>query len=274
MDVYDLGAGEPEVAVVAGIHGDEPCGPRAVERLLGTDPDVERPVRLVVANEPALDAGVRYLDADLNRAFPGDHDSDVREERLAARLLDEVAGCTTLAIHSTQSYAEPFAVIDSMDEVARAVAPHLPVELVIQTDAFTEGRLIEHPHTLEVEAGLQGSEAAADNAYWLTRAFLTATGVLPAPGANDAVGVGDRDDNADERDDVAVFRLRDRIPKPEADEYEVFARNFERVEAGDRFAAADGDAIRADESFYPVLLSPYGYRDQFGYVADRVGTTE
>ncbi|MFW5917158.1 MAG: succinylglutamate desuccinylase, partial [Halorubrum sp.] len=174
---------------------------------------------------------------------------------------------TVLSLHSTQSYAEPFAVIDSMDEVTRAVAPHLPVDAVIQTDAFTEGRLIEHPHTLEVEAGLQGSDAAADNAYWLTRAFLAATGVLPAPGAEGVVDAGGRED-------VEVFRLRDRIPKPEAEEYEVFARNFERVEAGDPFAAADGDPLRADEPFYPVLLSPYGYRDQFGYVADRVGTLE
>ncbi len=267
MDVYDLGDGTPEVAVVGAIHGDEPCGARAVERLLDTASDVERPVRLIVANEPALDAGVRYLDADLNRAFPGDPDSDAHEERLAAELLAAVDGCTTLAIHSTQSSAEPFAVIDSMDEVARAVAPHLPVDVVIQTDVFTEGRLIEHPHTLEVEAGLQGTDAAADDAYWLSRAFLTATGVLPAPGADGVVDAGGRED-------VEVFRLRDRIPKPEAETYEVFARNFERVEAGDRFAAADGDGIRADEDFFPVLLSPYGYRDQFGYVADRVGTIE
>ena len=265
MDVYELGEGEPEIAVVGAIHGDEPCGARAVRRLLDTDPDVERPVRLIVANELALDAGVRYLDADLNRAFPGDLDADAHEKRLAAELLDAVEGCSTLAIHSTQSYAEPFAVIDSMDEVARAVAPHLPVDVVIQTDAFTEGRLIEHPHTLEVEAGLQGSDAAADNAYWLARAFLTATGVLPAPGADDVVDAGGRED-------VDVFRLRDRIPKPDAETYEVFARNFERVEAGDEFAAADGNPLRAEESFYPVLLSPYGYRDQFGYVADRVGT--
>ncbi|GAB7009691.1 succinylglutamate desuccinylase/aspartoacylase domain-containing protein [Halorubrum trueperi] len=267
MDVYELGEGEPEVAVVGAIHGDEPCGARAVRRLRDADLDVERAVRLIVANEAALDAGVRYLDADLNRAFPGDPNSDAHEERLAVDLLDAVEGCTTLAIHSTQSYAEPFAVIDSMDEVTRAVAPHLPVDAVIQTDAFTEGRLIEHPHTLEVEAGLQGSDAAADNAYWLTRAFLAATGVLPAPGADGVIDAGGRED-------VEVFRLRDRIPKPEAEEYEVFARNFERVEAGDSFAAADGESLRADEPFYPVLLSPYGYREQFGYVADRVGTLE
>ncbi|WP_128904008.1 M14 family metallopeptidase [Halorubrum amylolyticum] len=267
MDVHDLGEGEPEVAVVGAIHGDEPCGARAVRRLLDADLDIERPVRLIVANETALDAGVRYLDADLNRSFPGDPDAEAHEGRLAAELLDALGGCSTLAIHSTQSYAEPFAVVDSMDEVARAVAPHLPVDAVIQTDAFTEGRLIEHPHTLEVEAGLQGSDAAADNAYWLVRAFLAATGVTPAPGAEDVVDAGGRED-------VSVFRLRDRIPKPDAEVYEVFARNFERVEAGEAFAAAGDEQLRADEPFYPVLLSPYGYRDQFGYVADRVGTIE
>ena len=267
MEIHDLGDGDPEVAVVGGIHGDEPCGPRAVERLLDADLEVERPVRLIVANEAALDAGDRYLDADLNRAFPGNPDGAAHEVRLAADLIEALDGCTTLAIHSTQSYAGPFAVVDSMDEVTRAVAPHLPVDAVIQTDAFTEGRLIEHPHTLEVEAGLQGSDAAADNAYWLSRAFLAATGAISAPGADDVLDAGGRED-------IAVFRLRERIPKPAADSYEVFAHNFERVAAGERFAAADGEPLLADEPFYPVLLSPNGYRDQFGYVADRVGTLE
>jgi len=139
MDVYELGDGPPEVAIVGAIHGDEPCGARAVERLVDENPAVERPIKLILANEAALEAGVRYLDADLNRSFPGDPDAESHEGRLANRLQSELVGCSTLAIHSTQSYAEPFVVVDSMDEVARAVAPHLPVDAVIQTDAFTEG---------------------------------------------------------------------------------------------------------------------------------------
>ena len=267
MQVFELGSGPPEVAIVGAIHGDEPCGARAIERLLRDDPTVERSVKLIIANEEALDAETRYLEADLNRAFPGDPDAPTHEGRLAHRLQSELTGCTTLAIHSTQSFAEPFAVVDSMDEVTRGVAPHLPVDVIIQTDEFTEGRLIEHPHTLEVEAGLQGSDEAADNAYWLSRAFLAATGAVTAPGADDVVDAGGRED-------VAVFRLRDRIPKPDAEEYEVFARNFHRVESGERFAAVDGEALYAEEAFYPVLLSPYGYREQFGYVAEKVGAIE
>jgi succinylglutamate desuccinylase len=74
MRIEQFGEGDPEVAVVGGIHGDEPCGVRAIERLLENPPSVRRPVALVVANERALAAGTRRVDEDLNRAFPGDPD--------------------------------------------------------------------------------------------------------------------------------------------------------------------------------------------------------
>jgi Succinylglutamate desuccinylase len=79
MKVYELGEGTPEVAVVGGIHGDEPCGPLAIKRLLAEELTVERPVKLIIANEEALEAGQRYLEADLNRVFPGDPNADAHE---------------------------------------------------------------------------------------------------------------------------------------------------------------------------------------------------
>ena len=271
MRIHVLGDGTPEVAVVAAIHGDEPCGARAVERLVAEDPAVDRPVKLVVANEEALADGVRYLDEDLNRAFPGDPDADTHEGRLAYDLRRELRGCTTLALHSTQSYAEPFVLVNAVDAVTRGLVPHLPVDAVVETDKFTNGRLIEHAHTIEAECGLQGSDAAADNAYWLTRAFLAGSGSVAAPAAEE----GEEAATAlSGRDEVPVFCLEEQIPKPEAEKYEVFVANFERVAEGDRFAAADGEPLVADKPFYPVLLSAYGYRSVFGYAADRVGTLE
>lgn len=265
MRIHQLGEGHPEVAVVAGIHGDEPCGVAAVERLLDEEPTVERPVKFIVANEEALAAGVRYVDADLNRAFPGDPDGDTHESRLAHDVAREIEGCTVLALHSTRSCAEPIAVIDTVDEIARSLAPRLPVDVLIETDEHTDGRLIEHAHTIEVECGLQGSEQAAENGYWLIRAFLAATNVLPAPTTDDRLA-------APERTEVRVFRLVGPIAKPAAETYEVVAPNFERVEAGETFAYVDGEALTADEAFYPVLLSTDGYRDIFGYAATKVGT--
>ncbi|MGM0591490.1 MAG: succinylglutamate desuccinylase, partial [Halobacteriota archaeon] len=201
---------------------------------------------------------------DLNRIFPGDPNGGTHEERLAHHLARELRGCTTLALHSTQSYADPFAVVDSLDAVAASLCPRLPVDIVVETDLFTDGRLIEHPHTLEVECGLQGSDAAATNATRLAWSFLAATGSLADSEADEHL-------LGSERDPVSVFRLLDRIPKPPAETYEVFAENFHRVEEGERFAAADGEPLVAEQAFYPVLLSPYGYQSQFGYAAESRG---
>ena len=256
MRVEQLGTGTPEIAVVAGVHGDEPCGVRAIDRLLEEQPTVHRPVKLVVANERALEQGVRYVDEDLNRTFPGDSDADTHEGRLAARLTEELSGCLSFSMHSTQSHAEPFAIVGALEGRAREIVPQMPVSAVVEVGPYREGRLFTQVDTIEAECGLQGSDAAAENADRLTRAFLTAMGALPG----DTV-----------TRDLEVFELVDRIRKDRADRYEVFVENFERVPAGDIFAAADGSEHVAQEPFYPVLLSSNGYPDVFGYAAEKRG---
>lgn len=261
MRVEQLGDGEPEIAVIGGIHGDEPCGVRAVDRVMEADPDVDRPVKLIVANEEAIERRARYVEEDLNRAFPGNPDGDTHEARLAHELLQEIRGCITFSMHSTQSYASPFALVDETDGQSRSVCSCLSIEAVVETARFSEGRLIYYPDVVEVECGLQGSVGAAENAYALTLEFLSATGVLASAG----------DSRPDE--DVPVFRLERQIPKPTGTgyAYEVFVENFERVGEGEVYATANDEQLVAEEPFYPVLLSPYGYADVFGYAASLVG---
>jgi succinylglutamate desuccinylase len=255
MKVAQLGSGTPEIAVVGGIHGDEPCGVRAIEQLLEENPTVERPVKLVVVNEQAIERQVRFVDEDLNRAFPGDPNAETHEGRLADELVEELEGCLAFSMHSTQSHAEPFAIVKRVSETAKEICPQLPVQAMVETSEFAEGRLFSRIETIEVECGLQGSETAAQNAHRLTRGFLTAVGALPG----DTVAR-----------ELPVYRLFDSIPKRDADTYEVFVENFTEVEPGDPFAAADGEMKVAKESFYPVLMSSYGYRDVFGYAAEKL----
>lgn len=259
MWVEQLGSGEPEVAVLGAVHGDEPCGVRAIERLIEERPTVAEPVKLVIANELAFQEGARYVDEDLNRAFPGDPEANAHERRLAAALEDELADCLTFSMHSTQSHAEPFAIVGDVDQTAREIVPQLPVTALVETGRYREGRLFTQVDSIEAECGLQGSDAAAENADRLTRAFLTATGVLPG----DTV----------ERD-LEIYRLTDRITKDRADRYEVFVDNFTRVEAGETFAAADGSEHVAEEPFYPVLMSSNGYPNVFGYAAEQEGVLQ
>jgi hypothetical protein len=260
MRVEQLGDGEPEVAVVGAIHGDEPCGVAAIEALLEDRPPVERPVKLVVANEAALGAGERYIDDDLNRSFPGDPEASSHEKRLAARLAEVLEGCETVSLHSTQSYDDTFAIVNGMGDFERAVTPRLSVDAIVDAGAFDRGRLfVSLDRLVELECGYQGSEAASENAIRLAREFLGAVGALP----------GER---RDPRPDLPVYRLVQRVPKRQARTYEVYASNFEHVPEGEAFAAADGKEVVAEEGFYPVLMSPYGYEEVFGYAAEWLGT--
>jgi predicted deacylase len=257
MRVEQLGDGEPEIAVVGGIHGDEPCGPRAIDAVLQADPDVARPVKLIVANEEAMARNLRYVEEDLNRAFPGAPDADTHEARLAHELLAELRGCVVFSMHSTQSYAGPFALCNEVNALARSACPYLTVDALVETSQFSEGRLIEREEVLEVECGLQGSDQAAENAEGLVREFLAAVGALPGEPHDDH--------------EVPVFRMHRRIPKRRGDRYEVLVDNFERVDAGEPFAAVDGEQLVADDPFYPILMSAYGYEDVFGYTGELVG---
>lgn len=258
MRIEQLGDGEPEIAVVGGIHGDEPCGVRAVEQLIERDPDVERPVKCIVANEEALDRDVRYTDADLNRVFPGAPDADTHEERLAAALLAELKGCTTLSMHSTQSYTGTFAVLaEETMALAQSICPYLTLDAAVDTSAFTEGRLIEHEPVIEVECGYQGSAGATEHASMIAEEFLAALGALPG--------------GEPHNEGVPLYRLTHLIPKGAAEAYDVPATNFERVAAGETYATIDGEELVADEPFYPVLMSPNGYENEFGYAAELDG---
>jgi succinylglutamate desuccinylase len=262
MRIEQLGDGVPEVAVVGSIHGDEPCGRDGIEAVLADPPEVQRPVKFIIANEAALKANKRYLDTDLNRSFPGDADSEFHEKRLAVKLAAELRDCTVLSLHSTQSYEGMFALVDDLTAEMEELCSALSVDAVVQTKGANEGRLFATVDSVvEVECGYQGSEQATENASRLLREFLGATGALPKEGRQQS-------------DPVPLFRLDRQIPKDEASSYDVYASNFERVAQGESFAAADDREVTADEPFYPVLMSPYGYEAVFGYTAQHLGTVE
>jgi predicted deacylase len=269
MRVEQLGEGTPELAVVGGIHGDEPSGVHAVERLMAAPPPVERPVLLVIANERAIEADERYLDTDLNRSFPGDPDSDAHEERLAHELGERLDGTTALALHATQSHAEPFLVADGIDPLVERLGRTLPVDAVVDTGEFIQGRLFAASRTVEVESGLQGSPAATEAATRIVIRFLEEMGALTADTAADLFSELDVSPDASPKT-VPVFRLNRSVPKTGVGEHAVSVANFEEVAAGERFATADGDPLVADEPFYPVLLSAEGYDEIFGYAAEKL----
>jgi predicted deacylase len=259
IHVEQLGDGDPELAVVGAIHGDEPCGAHAIEALLAEEPPVTQPVKCIIANQRALVQNVRYIDTDLNRTFPGDPAGDAHEQRVAAALLTELEGCTVFSMHSTHSYDRPFGIVDTTGPLTERLCPYLSIDALVEVAGHVANTLADHAHVIEVECGQQGSNQAAENAIQLVYEFLTATEALPGR-------------TPPPEQSLPVFTLRHPIPKPAADSYAVHVPNFKRVPKGTPYATIDETDLIAEDSFYPVLLSPNGYESQFGYAAELTQT--
>lgn len=80
----------PTIMVIGGIHGDEPAGYYAADSISTWAIDRGTLIVLPRANPPAIAERSRSAagNPDLNRSFPGSHNSDNPTEKLAAHITD------------------------------------------------------------------------------------------------------------------------------------------------------------------------------------------
>ena len=252
-------AGSARIAIVGGIHGDEPAGERIVRRLADELGRLDAPddgsgglVRLIVANEPALAAETRYTDADLNRSFPGDADSDEYERALAPRLAAELEGMdAVLALHTSHSAPPAFAIFSELTESARRTVTGLPVDHVVDASGLRSTTLDSTiPHTVSIEVGQQGSEDAVTFGYEACLAFLRAHGAI--------------DDEPPTFSETTVVAGDEEVPKGGGEPH-VYYANFEEIPVGEVFAEDDVYTHRVEEpGVVPILASEQGYEEIFG----------
>lgn len=157
LGIIEAAAGGGTTLVgVGGIHGNEPAGVRALETVLA---ELGRPggglsrgrFIALAGNRPALDAGVRYIDRDLNRIWNArgsrdDVEGAERGELLA--LLDGYrrgsAGPPHLVdLHTTSGSAPPFVVV-AAGRRSRDFARALPAPLVLALSSQIPGTLVEY----------------------------------------------------------------------------------------------------------------------------------
>lgn len=245
------GNGEPELVVVGSLHGDEPAGKNAIQRLLEENHDFRKPVKFIIANEKALEKDERYVDCDLNRSFPGKKNSVHHEDRLAVKITGEIKGKSVLDLHTTHSTEEPFATMedtadDSMDFISSA---NVENAVYFPEDS---GTMIHQAETgIIVETGPQGTEQAVEDAYKVLRNFLACQGVI---------------DGECKRSDPQLFKHVETVEE----DWKFEAENFQRVEEGEVYATRGTEKLEADEAFYPVLMSTNGYSGKLGYKAEKL----
>lgn len=250
MRVEVKGQGEVEFTIIGSIHGDEPAGKKAIERILKKDFEYSKAVKFIIANEKALEQDERFLDVDLNRSFPGSVDSSEREERLAAKLLDEIGDTKVLDLHTTHSFDKPFANTKSFEgsemEMVRASGVGYATKF-----SGNDGRLTDFALGIVVETGIQHSDQAVENAVEVIKNFLAYYNVI---------------NQSHKELELELFEQKEKV---EGD-WEFLKKNFQKVEQGEVYARKDGKKLVAEEEFYPVLMSTNGYDGVLGHKASKI----
>lgn len=180
MHVEKVGKGNPEVSVVTCLHGNEPSGKSAVERIMSESPEFQEPVQFIVANEEAMEADVRALDTDLNRAFPGNREAETHEERLAPEVLKQVRDTKVLDIHATNSTRRPFAIATQFTQGTAHLARVTGLGTLVDTSEVpnSDGGLISNCLGVSVECSHKYEPETVDTAELIILNFLAANGVL------------------------------------------------------------------------------------------------
>ncbi len=256
MEVTEKGPGDPDLAVVYCTHGDETAGKKAVEKLLEQDPEFRRGVKFVFANEKAYREGERFIDTDLNRSFPGNPESDSYEERLAAKMVEELKDVKALDLHETRVSPTPFALFTNTDPETVEALQQTGVEKAVEI-SYTPGCGINHYGGIEVETGPRGTEESEKTAYKVLKQFLV---------NNEAL---DGEKELSRPEIYSVYGEEERPGKA----WKADVENFTLVEEDEAFAFRDGDELEASESFVPVLFAE-SYPDIFGFKAVRLEKVE
>jgi predicted deacylase len=245
----------PLFVAIGGIHGNEPAGVQAACRIAvgleSREPEIAGRVLLLAGNARALAAGVRYVDADLNRHWSPDlveerraraprdpacsEDAELREllELLERHLADAGGDVYVVDLHTTSAGGPVFATIgDTLRN--RRFASSLPVPVVLGVEEQLDGTLLEYLNnrgcvTLGFEAGRHASPASVDNHEALLWLALVAAGTL-------------------RREDVRQYdACRSTLERAGGGARFVEVRHRHRVRAGDGFRMYPGFA-----NFQPI----------------------
>jgi uncharacterized protein len=265
IPIVTVGAGRPELWVVAGVHGDEVEGMACAEEALdGLVPETGTLVCVPVAHPAALAAGTRRGPdgVDLNRTFPGRADGGPTE-RVARELWEHVRAAAPDALVTLHSWsrsgsAHPHVEYARDDARGRDLAYRLGLPFVVRFD-WPDGLLPK----VAVEQGIPAVELELGGLGAQTASALSAglAAVQAAAGWLGMTGEAPRSDGAQ-----LVQRVEVTAPTP--------GRVRQRRDLGAPVARGDLVAeIRAEDgTVLEKVVSPVdgwvGVHVTYGHVMD------
>ncbi len=248
-------SGEPSVAIVACVHGDENIGAKIISRIKKLDIQ-KGVVSFIIANPKALKRKKRFVAQDLNRSFPGDKNGNY-EERIAHGLAKELQNYDyVIDIHSTTTDVKNSVIAAKLNKpVKRLIKFFSPEKVVLMPLKMAKNSLIYHCGAgVSFEYGKDGCAEAYkktldDILLILSRLKITGDASTPR---------GFK---------TKFYKVTEEIAKPRHCAVNKDIKNFKLVKRGETLCAKRGVKIKAKKDFYPVLFGEKAYKDILGFAA-------
>lgn len=259
------------VVFVAGLHGNEPAGVRALRRVFSALPapgQVRGEVLALAGNLSALESGSRYVDDDLNRGWwpdavdgssrpVGESSEDLDRHEILSAIEPSLARTlhppVIVDFHTTSGDSPPFITLgDTLRN--RRFAEAMPLPIVLGLEEQLAATFLEYMNnrgciTLGCEGGRHDDPAAIDHLEAVAWIVLRQAGIVSArsvPGPDPRALL-----KTAARGHPRVVEVRYRLPVPPGRRLlmDPGFRSFQRVTAGERLGRwADGSVVLAPES--------------------------
>ncbi len=118
----------PTIAILAGVHGDEPAGPLALPEIIEHINLIKGDIYFIIGNPAALEKNERFIETNLNRNFKKNNQGTSLEEKRAQELMPIMDRCDALIdLHGFRDKTgSPFSICDEASvEIARKLLPQI-----------------------------------------------------------------------------------------------------------------------------------------------------
>lgn len=291
---YDVGRAGPTLLVCAGIHGNEPAGIHAVQRVLAKLTELALPIagriEAIAGNLGALAEQRRFVARDLNRGWGGDRVEALHRRNPAQDAAEDAEQRAMLAVfaraearrrgplvfvdlHTTSAGGSPFTCTgDTLPN--RRLALALPLPLILGLEETIEGAVLEwfnvRGHAgIAIEGGQHQRPESVDNheaCLWL---LLAAIGMVAPERVPDAGALRARlQQAAQAAPPVVEIRYRHVVQPQDSFKMQPGFESFQAVRKGQVLGVAASGQVVAPETGR-VLLPLYQAQGEDGFFLGR-----
>lgn len=247
-----------KVILNIGTHGDERIGLKVARAIKKIDIKIGR-LTVNIANPRAFKLNKRFIDEDLNRAFPGKKNGNYEEQR-AYKLLPLIKSADiVIDIHSTTSELRDALIVTKLNNKIKEYVYIISPKYLLVMNATKKTVLISHAKIgLAFEYGKDNDPKVAEKIIDGIKSLLVHIGMIEKLKKNET------------KIKPSFFDVYKSVPKPKGAILDKKIKNYTLVKKNQIYAFIKNKKIKAAEDFYPILFGNKNYKNIFGFAGKKL----